>query len=582
MTSFEQVNWGSVSPTITAVFAYEKKRVGADMQYRVQITINPVSGIRYFGYPIYAQVSLDGLLKDSSTLKNASPSQWTSAITYTTPWLTAVSKTTGSTTLLIKLYSGMGSDRTGSYTYSLPVDPAASVVSVENGTMGSAITISLLRYDAGFTHIIKYSFGAASGTIATGVQANSYPWHIPIELANQIPSATSGVGTITLETYSGNTLVGSSSASFTATVPDTVTPKISKLTISDATSGIAAQFSAYVQSKSKLKVETTAEGIYGSTISSIAVTFENTKYNGASITTAAIKGSGSIDVNVTVTDSRGRAATISQTITVLAYSRPNVSSLIAYRATSDGTAKDDGTYLSYSIKYTIAPGGNHNTAKCQLQYKKTGDTNWANLATYTAYSANISAISSSGILDVDYSYQVRVVLADYFESITWNLPEDIPTSKTIMDILADGTGVAFGKAAETSGVEIANDWPFKMHGFPVADYIVETGTSGIWTYEKRASGVAKCWCRDKCTSGIWPNYSAPIYYHAQKVTALPEGLFIENPLSFVNVQSASGAVVWNCLSATSPSAVSNYFVRLLGGNNSVDIYYAIEVIGNWK
>lgn len=578
MTSFEQVNWGSVSPTITAVFAYEKKRVGADMQYRVQITINPVSGIRYFGYPIYAQVSLDGLLKDNSTLKNASPSQWTSAITYTTPWLTAASKTTGTTTLLIKLYSGMGSDRTGSYTYSLPVDPAASVVSVQNGTMGSDITISLLRYDTGFTHKIKYSFGAASGTIATGVQADNYTWTIPLTLANQIPSATSGVGTITLETYSGNTLVGSSAASFTATVSNTVIPKISKLSISDATSGIAAQFGAFVQSKSKLKVETTAEGIYGSTISSIAVTFENNKYNGASITTAAIKGSGSIDVSVTATDSRGRAATTSQTITVLAYSRPNVSSLIAYRATSDGTAKDDGTYLSYLIKYAIAPGNNHNTAKCQLQYKKTGDTNWTTIASYTAYSATVNAVSSSGILDIDYSYQVRVVLTDYFESITWNLPEDIPTSKTIMDILADGTGIAFGKAAEMGGVEIANDWPIRIHGYPFADYIVEQGTSGIWTYRKWASGVAECWGSEQknITDETCPISGFRAYIAAHYLPAV----IIGN--DYVVSWSTNIANGWNIMGYTIRGAGNFSTVDYSNLSGEKTVLYSFYIIGKWK
>jgi hypothetical protein len=32
-----------------------------------------------------------------------------------------------------------------------------------------------------------------------------------------------------------------------------------------------------------------------------------------------------------------------------------------------------------------------------------------------------------------------------------------------------------------------------------ADYIVEQGTSGIWTYEKRASGIAECWGNMVCS-----------------------------------------------------------------------------------
>lgn len=78
MTSLaSNVTWGASygSPTITVSFDYEYQRSGADMQYRIKTTVNAVSGQRYFGYPIYQDITLDGTKKETKTLKSASPSQ---------------------------------------------------------------------------------------------------------------------------------------------------------------------------------------------------------------------------------------------------------------------------------------------------------------------------------------------------------------------------------------------------------------------------------------------------------------------------------------------------------------------------
>ena len=55
--------WGS-GPNITGSIAYDYQRSGADMQYKVKVTIHtlPYSD-SYFGYPIYATIRLDGTAK---------------------------------------------------------------------------------------------------------------------------------------------------------------------------------------------------------------------------------------------------------------------------------------------------------------------------------------------------------------------------------------------------------------------------------------------------------------------------------------------------------------------------------------
>ena len=110
MDALGYVGWGS-GPVIGVSFAYERQRVGAAMQYRVQVTVNPVSGASSFGYPIYLGLYINGVGRTSVTLKAASPSRWTSAIVWTSDWYAVADKTSGTTPVSFNLYSGSGSSR---------------------------------------------------------------------------------------------------------------------------------------------------------------------------------------------------------------------------------------------------------------------------------------------------------------------------------------------------------------------------------------------------------------------------------------------------------------------------------------
>lgn len=91
--------------------------------------------------------------------------------------------------------------------------PRKSTLSYSDGTIGSTMPITVNSADSSFTHTIKYSFGSLSGTVATGVKTN-YNWTVPTTFYTKIPNAKYGDGTFTCETYSGSTLVGTSSSSF--------------------------------------------------------------------------------------------------------------------------------------------------------------------------------------------------------------------------------------------------------------------------------------------------------------------------------------------------------------------------------
>ena len=202
------VQWGT-GPNTYFDFSYEKKRDGSTQYYQITVSCDPITGSSYFGYPIYVQIFLDGVAKTSYTLKNASPSQWSSAISNTTGWLSVSNKTSGTTALKIRIYSGSGSSRDTTYNYNLDIDPAASTISCTTADIGSNPTITINRASSNFRHTLTYRFGNAANTFIIKTSATTITnWTIPEGFYSQIPNAKSGEGTLTCATYNGDTLIG--------------------------------------------------------------------------------------------------------------------------------------------------------------------------------------------------------------------------------------------------------------------------------------------------------------------------------------------------------------------------------------
>ena len=128
-------------------------------------------------------------------------------------------------------------------TYEEPV--SQPTVSASSVNLGSAVTIYTNRQSTATTHTLLYSFGSASGTIASNVGA-SVSWTPPLSLASQIPSATSGICTITCQSYNGGTLTGTRTCTVTLNVPSTVVPSISAVTVEDTNSTVVSRDAAFV------------------------------------------------------------------------------------------------------------------------------------------------------------------------------------------------------------------------------------------------------------------------------------------------------------------------------------------------
>lgn len=338
------------------------------------------------------------------------------------------------------------------------------------GALGSTITIHMNSNSSNFRHTVRYAWGNKSGTIATNVQYNCQ-WKIPLDFANNIPSATSGWGTIYVDTYNGSKLIGTKSVTFTATVPSSMVPSISSITCTDP-KGYLSKYGGYVQNKSTLKVVVSASGSYSSSIKSYKIVANGVTYTANSPTTGVLITSGTNTITVTVTDSRGRTASKTATISVLAYTSPTISYLTAERCNSEGTADADGAYISASFKTVVTALNNKNHATAKLEYKKNTETSWTTAGTYTAYSQTPTKIFAANI---DSSYNIRVTVNDDFSSATYE--KSVGTVFTLMDFRNTGKGIALGKVSEEDLLDVNMYTRFRKAVRSEDDVIAGLGTS---------------------------------------------------------------------------------------------------------
>lgn len=339
---------------------------------------------------------------------------------------------------------------TGSQTFTLDTIARASTLSVSDGTLGTKTTPTADRKSSSFTHTLTWECGSYSGTIATKSSATSWNFTPELKLASVAPYGQKVYCTYTLSTYNGSTLVGTDSKSVWFTIPSSVKPSCT-LSLSDS-NGYASTYGGYIQGESQLSVTINATQAYGSPISRYSASANGTTYSTQTFTTSVLKKVGTNTISATVTDGRERPGSVSSNITVLAYSRPQITNLKVRRCNANGTENDRGGYGKISFHCTITPLSNKNTRACSLRYRQSGATTWTNAPaiTLSAYDqdCNPPVIQMSDA----HSYEVQINLTDAFG--TTSAVTSISTGYCLYHIPASGKGITFGGIAEGDGFNV--------------------------------------------------------------------------------------------------------------------------------
>ena len=324
----------------------------------------------------------------------------------------------------------------------IPTIPRATTptLSASSVACGSKLTINLPRHSSSFTHRISYRIGGKDkGTITTNA-GTSFAWTVP-NLGSYMPNSTGVWVVLRVETMSGGTVIGYKDIGFTATAPSSWVPTATISSIAEATANLATQFGGYVQNKSTLRVKSSGSGSNGSTISSYVVTIQGRNYNGADITSAAISASGTVAVTLTVTDSRGRKASKTQNVSVLAYSPPQITVSNVARTT------DEAQTATCTYNFNIASVNSKNTKAFYIQYLS-GST-WTDITRMSDVYTKSGSVTSGAIFGVDATTKVRFVAQDYFTSVI--VEKEVGPTFTLMNFGANGKSLAIGRISSNDG-----------------------------------------------------------------------------------------------------------------------------------
>ncbi len=327
---------------------------------------------------------------------------------------------------------------------------ASSFGEIVGNMIGSRIAVNIERNSSSFTHQFWYKVGYSEWfNLGTG-HGTYLEFTPPMDLCGQFPNESKGTMQLCIRTFHGTQRIGNDVyKNVTVYVPDTVKPTAS-LKMSDA-NGYFAMYGKYIQTKSAVHAVINASGAYGSTISSYKTEIDEKTYAKAEFTTDVIAGSGTLDIRVTVTDSRKRTVVIQQTIEVYEYKAPKITKVYAKRCQPDGTKHSSGAYLGVNFACEITPLEGKNTAKYNIYYKKNTEDVYS-IMILSAYQNQYSVDDGRFVFAADKksTYDIILRITDKFGTVEKQIYG--PSVQPFLSRFRNGLGAAFGKLAELEGV----------------------------------------------------------------------------------------------------------------------------------
>ena len=386
----------------------------------------------------------------------------------------------------------------------------ATIGSVSTLTADAAtvsISISTTVYDASYTHTLQIKNGSTVYLSITGLTwaKGTATRTITLTAAQRttlltaMASLKSFTGTFALLTYSGTTQIGTTSTK-TATVQTTSAssaPTMTAFTFYDgrsATSTVTGNDQVFIQGYSYLYVTPgTATAKNNATISTYSatcngVTLSNT--TGAVINLGAVAKSGSLDVVVTVTDSRGYTVSSTQKITVLAYAKPKVSA-ITLRRTNDIEAEMQLSFNGTISSILVDSAQKNSLLYVRYRYKLTSATS------YGSYTSILSSVTASGTsfsfsnlelcsLDANSSYDFHIQIRDQLNSYSsLDLYYVVPQGTPLVALRKKMVGI--NTPEPSAALHVVGD--AKIEGTVTATTVTATTLNGSLAPSKLSSAV---------------------------------------------------------------------------------------------
>ncbi len=293
-----------------------------------------------------------------------------------------------------------------------------STVGAAAANIGESTTVSVNRKNSAYTHSIAYSFGALSGYIGADwahsdtevkLTDTSIAFAIPESFYAQIPNSPTGVCTLTVKTYSGNTRIGGDkTCTFTVTAancePD-VTGTV--VDINEKTLALTGNEKVLVKFFSTAQCTIQAEVKHHATVSKRYI-------GGVEVTDSVhtIENVETADILFRAEDSRGYPGTdTDETVTLLEYIRlTNNASVTRDDPTSgNATVKLSGGYYDGAFREGI-----HNALTVQY---RVGGGEWVTAQRELSFAdGRYSGILAISGLDYTASHTVEIAVSDLLDT----------------------------------------------------------------------------------------------------------------------------------------------------------------------
>lgn len=332
---------------------------------------------------------------------------------------------------------------------SRPLDTIARATTCPNlsGYIEDTYTIALNPASSSFTHSLKVTLGSVTGFInASGnLQSTEYKFSnkninftLPISFYQQF-GGKSGAGKLTLNTYNGNTLIGTKTATLTANCLESkCKPTITgtAVDVNSITTALTGNANKLVKGFSNVKITPTikASSTSGDTRSTISTkSVDGTTFTTDTVTLNKVSKK---DFTVTVTNSRGFSTSqvVSATGGILDYFAPNMNVSFARVNQTSSQVK-----LTYNGSFFNASFGSVSNALIVKWYwKKRNASSWTLGGSLTP-SLNGNTINQSTIdcgskfdYQTDYRFKLEVV-------------DKLSNGNKEMDVVAGIPNFDFGK-----------------------------------------------------------------------------------------------------------------------------------------
>lgn len=338
--------------------------------------------------------------------------------------------------------------------------------------IGDTIVVHMNRKSTVFTHTVVLKLGSYSYTIGTDVKDNVSldTDRIASNLYAQMPNNNEMTGEIVVTTYSGDTVIGTSSCAMIAHVVNSnPTFDVSYEDSNSKTVAITENNQYIIRNNSTLKISVSnAQALNSATLKSITAVVNGNAYTGnlsgstGTINVGVVNVSHDTEVTVKLTDSRGNESI--REITLLVYDWTLPSAIIKLNRKSNYYSE---SILNVNVNYASIGGKNEVTIKYRT--KKVANSTYS---TYTTIQNNTDANFTA---DNEFEWNVQVNVADKLGNTTYNLilPKGIPI--VYVDIQKNSFGVNCFPKNEKS-LEINGKTVFDMV-YPVGSVYVSVNST---------------------------------------------------------------------------------------------------------